>query len=152
MLRHYDRTTIAPRHPAHRHKLDNFLKRVTGSSIEFTTCNTAYGNNMWQYKTKLQRTYVFLVDLELYRIMLMPNATQTNAIVISIGHSNSAYSLLVVMPKGRVITAETIIKLPSPKMYVAKHITKHSCFAQTLQRVIHTQLFLWYFRRSTMTW
>ena len=39
----------------------------------------------------------------------MPNMTHIIVIAISIGHSSSAYSLLDVSPRGRVIAAETII-------------------------------------------
>jgi hypothetical protein len=51
--------------------------------------------------------------------MFIPNATHTKVIPISIGHSSSAYSLLVVNPRGRVIAAASIIKLPSPEMKIA---------------------------------
>lgn len=42
-------------------------------------------------------------------IILTPKATQTKAIAISIGHSNSAYSLELVSPKGKVIAAARMI-------------------------------------------
>ncbi len=42
-------------------------------------------------------------------IRLTVKMTQTTAIAMSIGHSSSAYSLLVVNPSGRVIAAATMI-------------------------------------------
>ena len=48
---------------------------------------------------------------------------------ISMGHSSSAYSLLVVIPKASVMAAQRIINLPAPEMYLAQHIAEHPCFA-----------------------
>ena len=44
------------------------------------------------------------------------NATQTTAMAMSIGHSSSAYSLLVVKPSGSVIAAETMIACQPQKL------------------------------------
>ena len=46
---------------------------------------------------------------------LMVNTTQITAMAILIGHSNSAYSLLVVNPIGRVMAAATIIAFQPQK-------------------------------------
>ncbi|MNE38701.1 hypothetical protein D3C80_1326100 [compost metagenome] len=53
-------------------------------------------------------------------IMLMPKTTQTTAIAMSIGHSNSAYSLEEVYPKGKVIAAATMINCQAQKLILLK--------------------------------
>ncbi len=45
----------------------------------------------------------------------MVKITQTTAIAMSIGHSNSAYSLLVVKPSGSVMAAARIIPFQPQK-------------------------------------
>ena len=52
--------------------------------------------------------------------MLTPKATQIKAMAISIGHSNSAYSLDVVIPKGKVTAAATIINCHPQKCRLLK--------------------------------
>ena len=52
--------------------------------------------------------------------MLIPNTTQIKAMAISIGHSNSAYSLEVVYPNGRVTAAATIINCHPQKCSLLK--------------------------------
>ena len=47
--------------------------------------------------------------------MLIPNTTQTKVITISIGHSNSAYSLPLVYPANKVTAAATIINCQTQK-------------------------------------
>ena len=44
------------------------------------------------------------------------NATQTNAMAISIGHSSSAYSLLDVRPSGSVTAAATMMACQPQKL------------------------------------
>ena len=46
---------------------------------------------------------------------LMVNATQITAMAILIGHSSSAYSLLVVKPSGSVMAAATMIAFQPQK-------------------------------------
>ncbi len=46
-------------------------------------------------------------------------ATQTSVIRMSIGHSSSAYSLLVVMPSGSVIAASTMTAFQPQKVNAA---------------------------------
>ena len=48
-------------------------------------------------------------------IMFQPNATQTTVIRMSIGHSSSAYSLLVVKPSGSVSAASTMMSCQPQK-------------------------------------
>ena len=40
---------------------------------------------------------------------LIANTTHTSAMAMSMGHSSSAYSLLWVMPKGKVSAADTMM-------------------------------------------
>jgi hypothetical protein len=47
--------------------------------------------------------------------MLIPNTTQIRVMAMSIGHSSSAYSLLVVIPKGSVMAAATMINCQPQK-------------------------------------
>ena len=54
------------------------------------------------------------------QIILAPKATQTKAIAISIGHSNSAYSFELVYPSGSVIAAATIINCHPQKLKLLK--------------------------------
>jgi hypothetical protein len=53
--------------------------------------------------------------------MMVPNrftvkATHTTAMAMSIGHSNSAYSLLVVNPRGSVMAADTMMAFQPQKL------------------------------------
>ena len=47
---------------------------------------------------------------------LTVNATQTTAMAMSMGHSSSAYSLLVVRPSGSVMAAATMIACQPQKL------------------------------------
>ena len=47
---------------------------------------------------------------------LMVKATQTTAMAMSIGHSSSAYSLLVVKPSGSVMAAATMMACQPQKL------------------------------------
>ena len=47
---------------------------------------------------------------------LTVKATQTTAMAISMGHSSSAYSLLLVKPSGRVMAALTMIACQPQKL------------------------------------
>ena len=47
--------------------------------------------------------------------MLKPNTTHIKVMAISIGHSNSAYSLAVEIPNGNVMAAATIINCQPQK-------------------------------------
>jgi hypothetical protein len=67
--------------------------------------------------------------------MLMANTTQTSVMAMSMGHSSSAYSLLVVMPSGSVSAADTMI-LPAPEVDPAQHVAEHAGLAQALQAVV----------------
>jgi hypothetical protein len=49
-------------------------------------------------------------------IILIPKTTQINAIAISIGHSNSAYSLEELYPNGNDMAAATLIASPEIKI------------------------------------
>ncbi len=53
--------------------------------------------------------------LQMVPIRLMPNTTQTRVMAMSIGHSSSAYSLLVVKPSGSVSAADTMISCQPQK-------------------------------------
>ena len=67
---------------------------------------------------------------------LTANATQTTAMAMSIGHSSSAYSLLVVKPSGSVIAARDDDRLPAPEIEPAQEIAEHPRLAQPLQRIV----------------
>ncbi len=59
------------------------------------------------------------------RFMMVPKktiayTTHTIVMAISIGHSSSAYSLVVVRPKGKVIAAATITAFQPQKVKAAK--------------------------------
>ena len=55
---------------------------------------------------------------------------------MSIGHSSSAYSLLVVKPSGSVSAAEHDDELPAPEVDGAQPVAEHPRLAQPLQRVV----------------
>ena len=55
---------------------------------------------------------------------------------MSIGHSSSAYSLLVVKPSGSVSAAEHDDELPAPEVDRAQAVAEHARLAQPLQRVV----------------
>ena len=55
---------------------------------------------------------------------------------MSIGHSSSAYSLLVVKPSGSVMAALTMIACQPQKLHPAQQVAEHARLAQPLQRVV----------------
>ena len=56
---------------------------------------------------------------------------------ILIGHSSSAYSLLVVKPSGSVMAAATMIAFQPQKLNPAQLVAEHARLAQPLQRVVN---------------
>ena len=94
---------------------------------------------MLQCKTRWQHTYVFLFSLIIVPIILIPKTTQIRVMAISIGHSSSAYSLLVVIPSGRVIAAATIINCHPQKWILLNRLLNILALQKSWKRIINTR-------------
>src|ERR1039458_6732753 len=83
--------------------------------IEFTTCSTVIVTAV-EMKNQMATYMCFSRRLTIVPNKFTANATHTTAMATLIGHSSSAYSLLVVNPSGRVIAAATMMSCHPQKL------------------------------------
>src|SRR5690606_41368064 len=78
-------------------------------------CNIATATNV-PMKNQIATYKCLTLRFKIVANMFQPNTTHMIVIAISIGHSNSAYSFDVVIPKGRVKTPDKIINCQPQKL------------------------------------